>query len=266
MKTKIFVITHKKFKMNNIKDYVPLQVGAVINTNLKTNYLKDNVGDNISSRNRNYCELTGVYWLWKNYNDIDNIGICHYRRFFSKKMVSTNEKYFLRSTEIEEIIKQYDIILPKKLRTKGTTVYRNFIANSVKEKDIENTKKVLKKLFPDYLEEFNKILESSHLSFANMMITRKKIYDQYCEWLFKILFEVEKITDFSKRTNQQLRVFGYLSEILLNVWVNTNKLKIKYFPVVQTEIKHNIIYYLKLILEKLNLYNLIYDKLKNNKH
>ena len=245
MKTKIFVITHKKFKMNNIKDYVPLQVGADINTNLKTNYLKDNVGDNISSRNRNYCELTGVYWLWKNYNDIDNIGICHYRRFFSKKMVSTNEKYFLRSTEIEEIIKQYDIILPKKLRTKGTTVYRNFIANSVKEKDIENTKKVLKKLFPDYLEEFNKILESSHLSFANMMITRKKIYDQYCEWLFKILFEVEKITDFSKRTNQQLRVFGYLSEILLNVWVNTNKLKIKYFPVVQTEIKHNIIYYIK---------------------
>ena len=84
--------------------------------------------------------------------------------------------------------------------------------------------------------------------------------------MFKILFEVEKITDYSQRTNQQMRVFGYLSEILLNVWVNKNNLKIKYFPVVQTEIKHNIIYYLKLILEKLNLYNLIYDKLKNNKH
>ena len=266
MKTKIFVITHKEFKMNHIKDYIPLQVGVDINNELKTNYLKDNVGDNISSKNRNYCELTGVYWLWKNYNDIDNIGICHYRRFLSKKMVSTSDKYFLKSTEIEEILKQYDIILPKKLKTLRINVFKNFTANSVKEEDIENTKNVLKKLFPDYLEDFNKILASNHLSFANMMITNKKIYNQYCEWLFKILFEVEKITDYSQRTNQQMRVFGYLSEILLNVWVNKNNLKIKYFPVVQTEIKHNIIYYLKLILEKLNLYNLIYDKLKNNKH
>ena len=263
MKTKIFVITHKEFKMNKIRNYVPIQVGADINPDLKTNYLKDNVRDNISSKNRNYCELTGLYWLWKNYHDIDIIGICHYRRFFSKKIVNTKDKYFLNSEEIEQILKEYDIILPQKLKTKNINVYKNFTANSVKKEDIENTRKVLKENFPDYLEDFNNLLDSNNLSFANMMITSKKVYNQYCEWLFKILFEVEKVTDYSQRTQQQMRVFGYLSEILLNVWVNKNNLKIKYFPVVQTETKHNIVYYIKLILEKMNLYNFIYKKLKN---
>ena len=79
MNSEIFVITHKKVFVNLPEGYIPIQVG---NANLDTQYLRDNTLDNISNKNSNYCELTAIYWLWKNYELPDYIGITHYRRFF----------------------------------------------------------------------------------------------------------------------------------------------------------------------------------------
>ena len=80
MKTQIFVMTHKKFNPPKDTVYVPLQVGSALNPDL--GYMKDDTGDSISDLNPYYGELTGMYWLWKNYSDVDIIGICHYRRYF----------------------------------------------------------------------------------------------------------------------------------------------------------------------------------------
>ena len=81
MKTKIFVMTHKKFQQPKDKElYIPLHVGRKLGKNL--GYMGDDTGDSISNRNPLYGELTGMYWLWKNYTDTDYIGICHYRRYF----------------------------------------------------------------------------------------------------------------------------------------------------------------------------------------
>ena len=82
----MYVITHKKFNYPISQGYVPLLVGANKNEN-PNNYETDNAGENISNKNPNYSELTGLYWLWKNNHD-KNIGISHYRRYFSK--CSTN--------------------------------------------------------------------------------------------------------------------------------------------------------------------------------
>ena len=77
----MYVITHKEYDYLKPEGYIPLLVGADFNKNT-ANYLQDNIGDNISSKNKYFCELTGIYWLDKNLESNENIGISHYRRYF----------------------------------------------------------------------------------------------------------------------------------------------------------------------------------------
>ena len=84
---KIVVATHKKYIMPTDSMYVPIHVGAEgkkdSNGNkLDLGYIKDNTGNNISKKNASFCELTGLYWAWKNL-DADFVGLVHYRRHFS---------------------------------------------------------------------------------------------------------------------------------------------------------------------------------------
>lgn len=79
---KIIVATHKKYQMPDDSMYLPVQVGAEDKPDL--GYTRDNTGENISSKNPSFCELTGLYWAWKNLN-ADYIGLVHYRRHFGRK-------------------------------------------------------------------------------------------------------------------------------------------------------------------------------------
>ena len=83
----IYVITHKQFKYADelSSGYTPMMVGANFNPNPQ-NYLTDNTGENISDKNKEYCELTGLYWIWKNSRS-KNVGLAHYRRFFYNKII-----------------------------------------------------------------------------------------------------------------------------------------------------------------------------------
>ena len=77
---KIIVATHKEYNMPSDDIYLPVQVGAEGKKDL--GYQKDNIGNNISKKNPFFCELTGLYWAWKNLK-ADYIGLAHYRRHFS---------------------------------------------------------------------------------------------------------------------------------------------------------------------------------------
>ena len=82
-KIKILVACHKSdtaIYQNDI--YMPIQVGKALHANVELGFQCDNTGDNISEKNDSYCELTAIYWAWKNLKDIDYIGLCHYRRYF----------------------------------------------------------------------------------------------------------------------------------------------------------------------------------------
>lgn len=234
---KILIATHKQYKMPNNEIYVPLHVGAEGKQDL--GYLKDNTKDNISKKNPNYCELTGLYWAWKNLK-CDIIGLAHYRRYFtakeqiSKITVDNFEKYILDEDEINDILKTNDIIV-----SKYSTFFknnRNFYKEIHHIEDLDITREVLKEKYPEYLECFDRRMKSHKLSICNMFVMKKKIFDEYCDWLFDILFEVEKRTDIENYTTHQKRIYGFLSERLLNVWLDKhNELRIRHLKIISLE-------------------------------
>lgn len=232
MKKNIYVVTHKVTDMSFPEIYTPLLVGSY-NKDSK-DILRDDIGDNISNKNENYCELTGLYWIWKN-SKSDIVGLCHYRRFLSKNFLSNKSKYFLNDKDIDKIFEKYDLILPKRIFYYKSNV-RDNIKFAPNKNDMKVLRGVIEELTPEYLEAFDEYLNRQYTYLCNIMITKKEILDEYCEWLFKILYRTEEVLDPDTylNDNYRKRMFGFLSERLLNVWVikNKDKLKIKEFPMI----------------------------------
>ena len=85
MQTTIIVATHKPYWVPDDPMYLPVQMGHAVHP--ACGYIGDDTGDNISERNANFCELTGLYWAAHNI-DSDYIGIVHYRRYFASRRKS----------------------------------------------------------------------------------------------------------------------------------------------------------------------------------
>lgn len=240
----IYVITHKKFTpffVDNLH-YRILHVG--LNGNTDESYLNDNNGDNISEKNPNFCELTGLYWIWKNSvdNEMSITGLVHYRRYFTTRAGDLRYTYFnimphmLPYEKIEKGLKHADIILPTPERI-YRTVWRSY-ADVHNEADLVLLRETIAEVCPDYLESYDKVMKSHHYYYANMMICKKKVLDAYAAWLFSVLFNLENKIDIDKYSDSyQKRVFGFLAERLLQVWVYHNGLKAKEYPVFNTETK-----------------------------
>lgn len=237
----VLVCCHKKDKIKEDGVYKPIHVGKALSS-LELPYQGDDCGDNISVKNKSYCELTGLYWAWKNMKGVRYIGLCHYRRYFNvknKSLFSTNLKIkttSMFSSEIiedltPEILGNHDIILSE------PTVYpyslRVDYSYAHLSEDYLVLKQVVRELYPDYLESFIEIMEMNNkLSHYNMFYTKWDIFDNYCSWLFCLLQEVETRINISEYNDIQARIYGYMAERLLNVYVHKNKLKIKYFPLI----------------------------------
>ena len=240
---KVYVITHKayKSKVKKNKIYTDLLVGAVKNDNdsLPANMLKDNTGDNISIKNKSFCELTGLYWMWKNSKE-DIIGLEHYRRYLVK---DTKNKNLLDEDTIRKDLQVNDIILPEPLiyggkLSAGKTAARWFgdchdplVWTLCRDIVVDN--------YAEYLKDFDWFSYQLKGYCFNMFIANKKLIDEYCEWLFPILFNLESKVDISKYDSYNQRMFGFVSERLFNVWLHHKNLKIKEYPVYLTE-KPNI--------------------------
>lgn len=232
MNIKIIIATHKKYQMPTDDIYLPIQVGAEGKELI--GYQPDNVGDNISYKNSNFCELTGLYWAWKNLN-ADYIGLVHYRRYFKSKQ-KNSDKFFqiIKKNELENILKKEPIIVPKRRNYHIETVYDHYSHTFYKE-DLDCVKIVIKKFYPEYLLSFEKVMEGKKIHIYNMFVMRKDLLNEYCEWLFDILFKVEEKLDITNYNPFEARVFGRISERLLDVWLLTNKYTYQEVPVMYME-------------------------------
>lgn len=233
---KIVVATHKKYQMPEDKMYIPVQVGAEGKEDL--GYQKDNSGENISEKNPYFCELTGLYWAWKNLS-ADYIGLVHYRRHFSvnKKIPkSESEKFKILLTEEQasEKLEKVDVILPKLRKYYIENLYSHY-EHTMYIEPLDETRKIIEKKYPEYIEEFDKLHKRTSAHMFNMFVMKKEILNEYCTWLFDILFELEKRTDPSKYDSFHARFYGRVSELLLDVWINKNQIKYEEVKVIDMQ-------------------------------
>lgn len=219
---KIVVATHKKYEMPKDGMYLPLHVGAEgkkdSNGNaLDLGYQKDNTGENISKKNASYCELTGLYWAWKNLKD-DYIGLAHYRRHFGKKTKNPFDGV-LTYNQVQPMLSKYKIFVPKKRKYYIETLYSHY-QHTHYASQLDLTRKIIEKKYPDYLKSYDDVVKQTYGYMFNMMIMQRKYLDEYCKWLFDILFELEKRISPQNLSAFQGRFYGRISEIIFNVWLD----------------------------------------------
>ena len=215
------VAAHKEFPMPENKDlYMPVLVGATKNYKEGIDYQRDDEGKNISLKNPNFNELTAVYWAWKNL-DADAIGLVHYRRLFSKGGKRELDN-ILNKEQIEQLLDKAPIVVPKKRKYYIETNYSHYVHAHPKE-PLEATRDVIAENYPSYLDAFDQVMHKTSAHMFNMFIMKKKEFNQYSEWLFDVLFKVEERIDISRYSVQDARVFGFLAERLMDVWIVSNE-------------------------------------------
>lgn len=233
---KMYIITHKDFNMPNISDegYIPLLVGAVNKPKTLTDkYLCDDNGENISCKNNSYCEMTGLYWIWKNTND-KYIGLVHYRRYFLnntwrlkfrydyyvKHIDSEKENHIITKKEIEALLKNNRLAVKKSriYRKKTLELFKLFVGKECINETIDVLKR--EQNFKSYMNYLNK----HEFIECNMFIGEKNLINQWCEWIFKVLDSIDELHH--QRTNEYYcnRELGYIAEMLFGAWIEVNNI------------------------------------------
>lgn len=216
--------------------YLPLHVGREGKEDL--GYIGDNTGDNISSLNPYYCELTGLYWAWKNL-ECDYLGLVHYRRYFTNKSQPYTDNIkiddvILSQNDVEEMLDEADVIVPKKRKYYIETLYSHY-AHTLDGSHLDKTRKIIAEISPDYLESYDKVMKQRSGYMFNMFIMKKELVDDYLSWLFPILDKLYEVIDMSNYTSFEARLYGRVSELLFNVWLDKNEITPKEVPFMYME-------------------------------
>ncbi|MFT3932063.1 MAG: DUF4422 domain-containing protein [Chitinophagaceae bacterium] len=236
----LYSVYYKEFPLMPKAAYVrPIQAGAAIHERLPM--ASDDAGLSISRLNDLYSELTAYYWVYKNApRKTAALGLCHYRRY----LIPTRYRYFIwpRSyyyvrtsqkvlddiltdklvAQYSELLATHDVILPHpayayRKRKKVYTVDKAYNINHIGS-DWDTTKAIVLKKHPEYKQSIEILGKQTKLFFNNVMIAPWHIWDDYLNWLFDILFEVERSIELP-REGYQSRVMGFLAERLHNLYI-----------------------------------------------
>lgn len=235
---KIFSVYYQPAPVFESNVFQPIYNGSV-NFALPAGVLKDNTGDNISSKNPHWGELTQNYWVWKNYMPTSTskyIGFCHYRRFldFNMSKISSEPLFpifinnfpqmFEMYTEenIMKAIEGYDIVIPNKFDCGGVSVYDQYLAWHPK-KDLDLAMEVLNELYPEYMPTAEEFLKSTSMYICFNYVMKKELVNEFFEWIFNILNTLEKRCSWDEYTEYfQIRMPAFLAERFFNIWLDYN--------------------------------------------
>lgn len=265
-KIKIYVACHKESELPKNPLYVPIHVGAALSSKILPNTIRDDSGENISTKNFSYCELTAQYWAWKNDKDSDYIGLCHYRRFLcfadiSKLKCHFNERSQIEAfaiddfninrfglenyNEISEAIKESDAVVGlnqtvSKLHTpRGfkKTAYNHWAAHDrdfLLKKDLDRMLELLEQENPKLGKYARKYLAGRKFLGFNTFVMKRHLFNELCNIEFNVLEKLEQEIDFTNYSQQQSRVFGFMGEIIFSSYVymleKEKSAKVKHVP------------------------------------
>ena len=234
----VYVVTHKDAKLSALPEgYKIIHAGHAL-AKKNFGYAGDDTGENISALNLYLNEVTALYWIWKNTSQAI-VGLNHYRRFFTEADDKTFavEKILSRASA-EKILRDFDIIVAENFSSRlPSSCLQKILSGGDLEEFVGSIfEKHIAIKQPDYLDAFD-IEANSYTGFCyEIFITRKKIFDAYCEWLFSFLLDVTE--EVFARTNirqvnepRQYRIISFITERLLTVWLRKNNLRIKKLPV-----------------------------------
>lgn len=259
-KISIYIATHRPKSILSNAIFKPIQVGKSLqNFLIDPNYLTDNSGIEISTKNARFNELTALYWAWKNDTESSIIGLFHYRRLlhifyknkrFKKEVTPSIICIPIHHKNIKKLrnpllarlklwfsLLHYDVILPiptQLLHDNFKSVAAQYQFHHQKS-DWETCMHIVQTLYPEYQTSIEKYLENdSVLYIGNMFIANRTWVQQYCEWLFTILFEVEKQIP-PKEDAYQNRVIGFLAERLFTLYILHHQFKVKEVPILMIQ-------------------------------
>lgn len=231
----IAVAAHKPYWMPQDSLYTPVQAGA--QGKAAMGWQRDDAGESISGKNRTYCELTVLYWLWKN-TDADLYGLAHYRRYLAAGCpFRSKRRQLLTRGNIRRLIRSTDILLPKKRHYWIETNESQYI-HAHHAEDLAAAKTALAVCCVEALPAWDRVMRRRSGHRFNMFVMRKEPFQAYCAWLFPILEHVEAHLDISAYSPKDQRVFGYLSERLLDVWLLHSGYRYRETRVVNLENQH----------------------------
>ena len=231
----------------------PILGGATFDSSKNSNLMGDNTGDNISHKNKSYCELTVQYWAWKNV-EADYYGFFHYRRYlsFSKKQMKADnwnvvykeyldenfEKELCLNDEdhIRKVVSEYDLITmnPSDLsKLKIKSVYSQFKEDGkrLNIKDLDLILDVIKRKYPAFYPAAMEYIHGTKMYMCNIFIMKKELFFEYSKWLFAILDEFDHLSDMSEYSVEGYRTPGHLGERLFGIYLtyirNQKKYRVK---------------------------------------
>lgn len=236
---KIFVSCHKESYVPESEILCPIQVGTALADAEFPNWKHDNQGEHISDKNKSYCELTAQYWAWKNVA-ADYYGFFHYRRYLSfdqEYPVSRDGKLlgkrFLPYREVEdikgdlsrfgitdetmkEVIEQYDMLTVLR-EPMNVTAYEQY-CQFHRKRDMDCMIDLVCRMYPEYVGACRRYMASKEVYFGNIYVMKKELFFDYMDWLFPLLEEFERRTDFTDYSESEYRVTAYLAERLFGIY------------------------------------------------
>ena len=234
----VYVVTHKDAKLDALPDgYKIIHAGHAQSTQTFGD-VTDDTGDNISRLNLYLNEMTALYWMWRNTSQAI-VGLNHYRRFFTTSR-DTNfaAEKILSQSEATELLRDWDIIVAENVHSlMSASCWQMMISGWELERFVDEIfRRHIALKQPDYLDAFDHVSNAFTGFQYEIFITRRKIFDDYCEWIFSFLLDATE--EVLARTNlrqidnpRKYRVVSFFAERLLTVWLRKNPVRIKKLPV-----------------------------------